>query len=182
MRQHKINLPEETWIDKIRLFKIIFYEWFYSLRTVSKIREKYWRLVPYEYRLGELYYKLKCLLWSKHTTIKSRYLPHTWVDRDMVLAYTMIEILQRFLEEEKDNVEWYYEGAHKTTINGHEWYVIDVYEHISNWFTQVYEVKYNALGNGTGCFMKRFKKGENLNNQLKEYLKILIDCKDSMWT
>ena len=57
--------------------------------------------------ISRLWYKLKCFCWKRYSTVKPRWLSHTWCDRDRLLLYCMFEILCRFLEEEKDNVEWY---------------------------------------------------------------------------
>lgn len=78
------------------------------MKTISdKIQDLYWGLIPYECRPRRLWYKLKCFCWKRYSTVKPRWLSHAWCDRDRLLLYCMFEILCRFLEEEKDNVEWY---------------------------------------------------------------------------
>ena len=51
-------------------------------------------------RLRGLWYSFTCWAWHRHTTIKPRTLPHTWVDRCELLPHLMFEVLGRFLEEE----------------------------------------------------------------------------------
>ena len=88
-----------TW-EKIVEYRMRFEDWIDSFETISKIKHKYWKIVPYDYRPKNLWYKLKCFLWHRYTTIKPRELDHTWCDRCELIVYTNFEILQQFVEEE----------------------------------------------------------------------------------
>lgn len=65
-----------------------------------KVQNIYHSIIPYNYRPSQLYYRAKCFLWNRYSTVKSRYLPHTWCDRDNLLFHTSMEILSQFLEKE----------------------------------------------------------------------------------
>lgn len=67
---------------------------------LDKLRNFYWRLIPYDWRPGQLLYRMKCFFFKRYTTVKPRYLPHTWCDRTAVLPHMMFEILSQFLEKE----------------------------------------------------------------------------------
>ncbi len=62
----------------------------------------YW-IIPYDWRLGQIWYKFSCRFWHKYSTVKPRTLGHTWVDRDNLLAHTSFEILSDFVENEYPN-------------------------------------------------------------------------------
>lgn len=64
-----------------------------------KVQNIYHSIIPYDYRPSQLYYRAKCFL-CRYSTVKSRYLPHTWCDRDNLLFHTSMEILSEFLEKE----------------------------------------------------------------------------------
>src|SRR4030042_4189507 len=80
------------------------------------IKQLYWKYWPYDYRPMELWYKIKCWCWHRYTTVKPRYLGHTWCDCDDLLSHTMFEILSRFIEKEcsPGNVDWDYDNEHST--------------------------------------------------------------------
>lgn len=82
------------------------------------------------FRLKDLYYKLRAY-WYRYTTIKSRYLPHTWRDKDEILEMTAFEILQRFIEEESDIINWDYVTC---KIDGKTVNVMEEWRSILNWF------------------------------------------------
>ena len=50
--------------------------------------------------MRDWWYRFKCWAWKRYTTVKPRWLPHTWVDRDTQLPHCMFEILGRFIEDE----------------------------------------------------------------------------------
>jgi hypothetical protein len=89
---------------------------------LDKIKYKYWSIVPYEWRPGQLWYKFKCWAWKRHTTIKPRYLPHTWIDRCDILPHVMFEVLSQFIEQECSPgiVDWDWDGEHKI-VSGKPW-------------------------------------------------------------
>ena len=62
------------------------------------------------------WYKFICWLWYWHTTIKPRYVDHTYHDTTSLMPHMMFELLSRFIEEEADDAVWYHEYA--TLING----------------------------------------------------------------
>lgn len=105
-------------------------------KYLSKIREFYWSKVSYNWRPRTLWYRFKCLVWHRYTTIKCRYLSHTWHDRSEVLPHTMFEILSRFVEKECPTscTEWYGEWGPKVQVNGEEKYVRDEMQHIYDWW------------------------------------------------
>jgi hypothetical protein len=50
--------------------------------------------------LADRWWKLKGFLWGRHSTVRARYLPHTWVDRCELLPHLMFEVLSNFMEQE----------------------------------------------------------------------------------
>lgn len=112
---------------------------------LNRIRLKYWRLIPYEYRPSNLFYGFKCWLTRPYTTIKGRYLPHTWCDRDQVLLHTAFEILSQFIEREcsPGNVDWYSkERPPKIIVNGVEKHIRDEMQELYDWWHLIYNKKY----------------------------------------
>lgn len=118
-----------TWGFRWYMFKANLEERF---PIINKIRYKYWEIVPYDWRPSNIWYKVKCFAWKRYSTVKSRHLPHTWIDKDMILVYTMFEVLDKFLEEECSPgvVDWYAEyedgkKGHQIVVNGKEVNVMD---------------------------------------------------------
>ena len=81
-------------------------------------------------RLKDLYYKLRAY-WYRYTTIKSRYLPHTWRDKDEILEMTAFEILQRFIEDESYLVKW---DDVSCKLDGNTVNVMEEWQKILAWF------------------------------------------------
>ena len=52
------------------------------------------------FRLKHLWYRIKCFLWFRYTTIKPRYLDHTYCDVGDLIPHMMFELLSRFIEED----------------------------------------------------------------------------------
>lgn len=66
----------------------------------DRVKFAYWKRVPYDWRPGQVWYRLKCRFWHKYSTVRPRWLGHTWVDRDELLEHVMFEVLGRYLEAE----------------------------------------------------------------------------------
>jgi hypothetical protein len=112
---------------------------------IDRIKYAYWSVLPYEYRPGNLWYSFKCWAWKRHTTIKSRYLDHTWHDKTTVLPHCMFEVLSQFIERECSPgiVDWYCESfPHKITVNGEEKWVRDEMQDIYDWWHNQYNKAY----------------------------------------
>ena len=107
------------------------------------IKYMYWHTWPYDWRPGQVYYRLIGFCWYRYTTVKPRTLKyHTWCDRDCILTHMMFEILSQFLEEECSPgiVDW--EGSnHRITYGGHSRNVQHVMWHLYYWWKDVYLVK-----------------------------------------
>jgi len=102
----------DTWIDKIKHF--------------------YWQHWPYDWRPGQAWYRLECFLWHRYSTIRPRYLGHTWSDRCELMSHAMFEILSQFVEQEcsPGHVEWYGEWGHKIGDK----YVRDEMQELYDWW------------------------------------------------
>jgi len=103
------------------------------------------KLSGWKYHIGQLWYNVKCSLWNRYTTVKPRSLPHTWTDRDTLMAHTMFEILEQFIEKECSPgvVDWYYidkEYGHtkKIEVNGTEVFIIDEMKELVRWWNDSY--------------------------------------------
>jgi len=108
------------------------------------LRELYWKILPYDWRPGRVWYRIKCFCWHRYTTVKSRYLDHTWHDRCAILPETMFEILSQFIEREcepEERIEWYGEYSHKIGDK----YVRDEMQELYDWWHQVYNKLYPGL-------------------------------------
>jgi hypothetical protein len=118
-----------------------------GMKWIEKLQDIYWNIVPYDYRPSQLWYKLKCIVWKRYTTVKSRYLSHQWHDRCTVLPHTMFEILSQFIEKEcsPGHVEWYGEYGHKIIVNGEEKYVRDEMQELYDWWHNVYNKEYDVI-------------------------------------
>jgi len=136
------------------------------------IRYTYWGVIPYDWRPMQILYRLKCWGWRRHTTIKSRYLPHTWVDRVEVLPQTMFEILSRFIEQEcsPGHIEWYGEYGHKIKVKGVEKYVRDEMQDLYDWWHQVYNKQYEEVNDMLWAEAQKHRPDPD-----KEFLPIDID-------
>jgi len=100
------------------------------------------------YHPANLWYSFKCWAWKRHTTIKPRYLSHTWHDRCVILPHMMFEILSQFIEGEcgpDGHVEWYGENAHMITVAGEEKYVRDEMQELYDWWHKKYNKRYEEL-------------------------------------
>lgn len=95
----------------------------------------------------ELYYQVKCWAWQRYTTVKPRFLGHTWCDRSRLLPHMMFEILCQFVEDECSPgiVEWYGENGHKLEVNGKEKYVMDEMKDLRDWWLNQYHKRYPAM-------------------------------------
>ena len=103
------------------------------------IKHLYWKIIR---RPGEIWYKFKCFF-KRYTTIKPRYLDHTWHDRSYLLPHMAFEILSQFIEKEcsPGYIEWYGEYGHK--IN--DKYVRDEMQDLYDWWHQVYNKEYHEV-------------------------------------
>lgn len=119
-------------------------EYLWSIKWIEKIRYKYWDLIPYDYRPHEIWYKIKCFVWHRYTTVKPRYLGHTWCDRSDLLPNMMFEILSDFIENEcsPGHVEWYHSDkfhpGHKIKRAGREIWVRDEMQDLYDWWHKTY--------------------------------------------
>lgn len=116
------------------------------------IKRLYW---PYDWRPGQVWYRIKCFLWHRYTTVKPRYLGHTWHDRCTVMPHMVFEVLSQFIEREcsPGYVDWYGEYGHKiddlknihsSKINKRK-YVRDEMQELYTWWHQVYNKLYPAI-------------------------------------
>jgi len=112
------------------------------------IQHKYWDIIPYDYRPSRIYYRLKCFLWHRYTTIKPRTLKyHTWCDRCVLIPHMMFEILSQYVEREADNIEWYGEYGHKIKVNDEEVFVRDEMQFLYDWWHKTYLGEYPNKNN-----------------------------------
>lgn len=78
-----------------------------GLSFLKKIKHTYWTMVPYNWRPHQIWYRLKCFVWYRYTTVHPRTLPwHTWTDRDTILTHSIMEIVSCYLEEEAIATIW----------------------------------------------------------------------------
>ena len=124
----------------------------------EKIQSYYWQTLPYNWRPGQIWYRLKCFCWHRYTTYKPRTLGHTWCDRTELLPHMIFEILARFLDKEcsPGHIEWYGEHGHKVIpgVNYNAYteedrnhpdsvYVLDYMKELRSWFYDTYLNNYD---------------------------------------
>lgn len=119
------------------------------IQIVDKIKYFYWQHWPYDWRPGQMWYRLKCFLWHRYTTIRPRYLDHTWYDRSGLMPHMMFEILSQFIEKEcsPSIVEWYGEWGAKITVGGEEKYVRDEMQELYDWWHTVWNKEVEEVKN-----------------------------------
>ena len=114
----------------------------------NKIRYKYWEIWPNNLRPSEIFYTLKCFFWHRYSTVRPRWLGHTWCDRDTLLIFSMFEILTRFVEEEcsPGHIDWYHDQGSKIRIEGElvDKYVRDEMDDLLEWWNNEYLPFYNG--------------------------------------
>lgn len=119
----------------------------------QKIKYAYWKVVPHRLRPGELWYRFKCWIWHRYTTVKPRGLPHTWYDRSGLMPRMIFEILSQFIEGEcgEDcHIDWYYPNddgtlGHQVEVDGKRVNVLDEMKDIYDWWHNDYLVNYDHI-------------------------------------
>ena len=114
---------------------------------LDKIKHAYWHTLPYNWRPGQIWYRLKCWVGKRYTTVKPRYLRHTWCDRTELMPHMMFELLCQFIEQEcsPGHIEWYGEWGHKIAVNGKEKYVMDEMKDLIAWWHEVRNKEYEEV-------------------------------------
>ena len=108
---------------------------------LEKIQYAYWSIIPHHLRPGQLWYRLKCWVWHRYSTVKPRDLPHTWVDRSHLMPHMIFEILSKFIEKECGEdcfVEWYGDEPHMIEVDGKQVNVRDEMQDLYDWWHQDY--------------------------------------------
>jgi hypothetical protein len=113
---------------------------------LEKIKHWYWRVIPYQYRPSILWYKFRCFIWKRYTTIKPRYLSHVWHDRVDVLPHMMFEILSQFIEQEcsPGYIDWE-ASDHLVEFNGKSVNVRDEMQELYDWWHTTYMKEYTEV-------------------------------------
>jgi len=114
-------MKEDTWVDKIKHF--------------------YWEHWPYDWRPGQMWYHFKCFAWHRYSTIRPRYLDHSWHDRRCLMPEMMFEILSQFLEQEcsPGHVEWYGDYPHIVQVGDVKKNVMDEMKDLYHWWHTVWQ-------------------------------------------
>jgi hypothetical protein len=144
-------------------------------------------MLSFHWRPSQIWYRLKCFLWHRYTTIKSRYLDHTWHNRVTVLPYTMFEILSNFIEGEcsPGHVDW--EGSgHTVEVNGETINVRDEMQELYDWWHTVYNKEFDEVNeilwkeaekhSPTELFIPYEPEGEDENLWETEPAEMFIPC------
>lgn len=141
----------------------------------EQIKNAYYYLIPYEYRLENLWYKLKCYIFRPYTTIKPRYLPHTWVDKDNILVHAIFEILSLYLEKEKPDevVDWEWDPEYSQA-----WKDINELYH---WWHETY-VPWTKSNRDHQTNEEYNREDERMRLEVNEKCKKVIELKDYLWT
>jgi hypothetical protein len=160
--------------------------------------------------LKDRWYQLKCWAWYRHSTVKPRWLGHTWVDRDELLAHCMFEILGQFLEREcgpEGIVDWETEPKDAAALAEmrelwrwwtEEYLKYDGYEKFLAPAPKPKLVREETGGKGTlvrtvfeapedygkweSACRQMTEADQAMKTELAARLKRLIDVKDWMWT
>ncbi len=105
----------------------------------DKITSVYYR-IPYDYRLGPVWQRVKDFCRNRYSTIKPRTLGHSWCDRSELLLHMSMEILGQFIEEEcsPGHTLWYGEEGPKLNDK----YVMDEMKEIWDWWNVACQKEY----------------------------------------
>lgn len=173
----------------------------------NKIRYAYWDIIPYDYRPGNIWYRVKCRLWKRYSVVKPRYLPYTWCDKDYIMAHAMFELLSKFIEDEcsPGHIQWYGEYPHMVEVNGEQVNVRDEMQALYDWwhkqYNKAYQEEKDAIyaestdeplcdENGMFC-MSDYNRGvygrasqleQDYEKQLDDNLIRLLKIRRYMWT
>lgn len=128
-------------------------------------------LVPHNARPSNVWYNIKCFF-IRYTTVKPRYLPHTWVDRDFLMVATMFEILCQFLEKEVNDEEY-----NDTQSDRHEIYV--KMAELRGWW-----LKYGPVMCGKHEVPIKIyaRMEEEFDKELPQKLQEILEIRKFMWT
>ena len=106
-------------------------------RWQDKLFHWSYKVWPYRWRPRELWYRFKCRVWHRYTTVKPRTLPwHTWTDRSTLLPHCMFEILTQFIEGECSPgiIDWEGSGHMIPGPDGNEVNVRTVMRELYDWW------------------------------------------------
>jgi len=114
---------------------------------LEKIQYAYWSVVPHHLRPGRLWYRFKCWIWHRYSTVKPRGLPHTWVDRSYLMPHMIFEILSDFIEEEcsPGPIEWYGDEPHLIEVSDKKVNVRDEMQDLYDWWHNDYLVNKDSI-------------------------------------
>lgn len=116
-------------------------------KIIDKIKYAYWSIIPYDWRPGRLWYRVKCGLFHRYTTVKPRTLNfHTWCDRCTLLPHMMFEILVQFVEKELNNEDGSRKSEHTFIVGDKEVNVRDEIYDLYDWWTKDYLINANENG------------------------------------
>lgn len=176
------------------------------IETIKEKLEDLYLNIPYEWRPPQLWNRLKCWVFKPYTTIKPRYLEHTWTDKDRLLEHMVFEILSLYIEKEKpgERIDWEFDEAHSNAWKEmneiyHWWHKIYIpwsetymdkyefpeqkFERITNSdnFRLVYKSeedkkKYHEMS------QQIHEEEQNMLNKLTENCKRVIDLRGFLWT
>ena len=177
------------------------------VRLGEWIIDWYHTIVPFEYRPAQLWDSFRCWVCRPYTTIKPRYLPHTFTNKSQVLPHVMFEVLSKFIEEEgpEEYVDWshgafkvawedlstMYDWWHKTYIPWSKYRYDELYKDVESWTleavpgSQVCRIFYSsdaAKEKADAAYCLWIQEEAAMDAQLTEYCKRLIELKDFLWT
>lgn len=88
-----------------------------------------------------IFYRIKCFLFKRYTTVKSRHLDHTYTDPCVILPFTMFEILEQFVEDDVKYgiADWYYpDNLKEVMFRGKKENARDVMDDLVYWWNNFY--------------------------------------------
>lgn len=144
----------------------------------DQVREFYYKVVPYDYRPKNIWYRLKCYLWKRYTTIKPRNLNHTYCDKVDLIPNLVFEAATQFLEKEgpQTQEQWAWEKEHNP-----DWYLaLFEIRQICSWWLNEYNIDLEI--DFSIPFKERMEKVHEDDKKLLEYAKRLIELSPYMWT
>lgn len=171
----------------------------------SPVLDIYHKIVPYNWRPSQIWYRTKCFCWYRYTTIKPRTLNHQWCDRCELLPHMMFEILSEFIEKEcsPGHVNWNAterdQSARKKMQEIYDWWHTE-YLNDESVFNEWHEfIETHSKEPDTYLFHRVFDTPENaqkadelwklchnksikLEEQKIKYMKELCEISPYMWT
>lgn len=169
-----------------------------ELETIwDKIEDVYLKLIPFNLRPKNMWYKFKCYGWKRYTTVKPRTLGHDWCDRDALLVHCIFEIVRDFLDGEtpktQEELEWqkehnppFYESWREAR-EIYDWWLTHNDHYVYGLNDEQFDAEFpwemvDGLNKEESRFRARYLADGEIEEMVLEKAKRIIDLSPYFWT